>query len=656
MATRTWAGGTHNWSATAAWVEAVVPTAADDVVMNVNTTGTLTIDGTSGTPSLCRSWNATGFTGTVSMGGSAFINIGDASGGSMTLVSGMAFTPAAGATFNFISTTTGNTITTAGKALGVVNINGVGGGWTLQDNFTGVTSRAVTLTNGTFDTGGHNFNPDQFLSLTGGTRVLNLGSSNFTLGVGTNGTYTVGDLSTGLTINAGTSTITLPSNTGTITLGNQTYNALAGSVGGGAPSQTLVGDWTAASYTEAPNSAQALTILLAGNPTVTGAFTISGFGNGVRSFVRSSARGTQRTLSAGSVAADYTDWQDINGTGSSGWNLSAVTGGSGDGGGNSGITFTTPATIYAKTNSSQNSFANGYWFTSSGGSTPARMPLLQDTAIFDASSITAGSLTMTIAIRRIGAVNWTGVANSPTFSIGSNALEFYGPITLVSGMTISNSASITYAGRGTSALTTAGKTIANPLIIDSASGMLTLGDNLTDTSFHLQQSGTFSTNGHTSQFTTIEHQNGTMNVDATMTLTGGTNLLDGGTLNLTGPINATGAFTFSSGTLNLAAQLKTAAITLSGGASNITGNSAEYKGTTCSVTGGSHTIKKLTLSSTMAQSGSSVLTFPAGASATWATSWTNTGTTLTTNFGGVPTFLNGAMTVAATSPPNLEGS
>lgn len=146
MATRTISATGGNWNATTAWVEASVPTAADDVVATA-LSGALTVNGTSGSPSLCRSADFTGYTSTLTMGSTAVLNVGDAAGGSFKLVAGMTFAPNVSAIINFISTTTGNSITTAGKSLGFTVFNGSGGAWSLADAFT--CQRDLTMTIGT---------------------------------------------------------------------------------------------------------------------------------------------------------------------------------------------------------------------------------------------------------------------------------------------------------------------------------------------------------------------------------------------------------------------------------------------------------------------------------------------------------------------------
>jgi hypothetical protein len=235
MATRTWAGGTHNWSDTAAWVESIVPTAADDVVMNVNTTGTLTVDGTSGSPSLCRSFSATGFTGTVSMGATSVMTIGDGTVGAFTLISGMTFTPNAASTINFASAASGNNITCAGKTLGIVNFSGAGT-FVLQDTF--LAAGAVTQTAGTFNANNQNLTIKSWTS-NSGTRVITMGSGTWTIN-GTSGTVFSISTNVGLTLNSNTSKIYI-SDTGAsaktvgINAGSQTYYDLeiAGAAGNG---------------------------------------------------------------------------------------------------------------------------------------------------------------------------------------------------------------------------------------------------------------------------------------------------------------------------------------------------------------------------------------------------------------------------------------
>jgi len=90
--------------------------------------------------------------------------------------------------------------------------------------------------------------------------------------------------------------------------------------------------------------------------------------------------------------------------------------------------------------------------------TSTRVPLPQDTCYFDANSFDSGSKTVTQNMVRIPAIDFTGSTNTPTFTTSTDA-EVYGSITLISGMTLTNSTNgYTYSGRGNSTLTTAGKT------------------------------------------------------------------------------------------------------------------------------------------------------------------------------------------------------
>jgi len=91
-----------------------------------------------------KNLNFTGFTGTLT---NQTITIY----GNLTLVAGMTLTAGANIT-TFASTSTGNTITSAGKTQDYpITFNGVGGVWTCQDALTLGSTRALTMTNGTLN-------------------------------------------------------------------------------------------------------------------------------------------------------------------------------------------------------------------------------------------------------------------------------------------------------------------------------------------------------------------------------------------------------------------------------------------------------------------------------------------------------------------------
>ena len=174
MANRYWVGGTADWDATAGskWATtsggsggASVPTASDDVFFDASS-GAVVVSVAA--ESYCKSINFTGFTGTFT--GSDILNVGTSSSGNFTLSSSMTFS--FDGTINFVSTTTGNQITTNGKTITALYLNftGAGGYWTLQDNLT--TDWYINLVNGTLNTNAKTVNCTGFVSSNTNTRSL----------------------------------------------------------------------------------------------------------------------------------------------------------------------------------------------------------------------------------------------------------------------------------------------------------------------------------------------------------------------------------------------------------------------------------------------------------------------------------------------------
>lgn len=463
MATRYWVGGDGNWSqANLHWSNSsggapsasYLPTSADDVVFDANSNSgtsafTVFVDGVTGAESLCQNFSTSSLDGamTLQMSATSVLNCY----GSMTLpATNFTWTGVAGCAVWFLATTTGKTITTNGVILNgtTFNFNGVGGYWTLGSAVQ--VNQGFNVINGTLDTANFNLTGGSLNAL-GGTKTILLGSSTVTLTGGTVLSLTT----TGLTWNAGTSSIVCNNTTvtfvgagltfynvefsggaGTKTIsGANTFsgqflvsNAAATAIAFGA-SQTFTGGAlvqattptvTASGFTltgtfefaSAAHGVKTLgstitfqnlkvtcpavdgtTTLSCGlSPVVTGTLTTTNGGSTARRvLINSTVAGTQRTLSVGTNSLINTDFQDIAAAGTASWVFGL---GYGNLGNNTGITFDSSPLYWI---GGSGTWSDGTkWSASSGGSAANAVPGPQNSVIFDANSnVGTGTFTVT---------------------------------------------------------------------------------------------------------------------------------------------------------------------------------------------------------------------------------------------------------------------
>ena len=384
MADRYRVGAGGNWNDTNYWsatdggsTGASVPTSSDNVFVNANASGTITVNVTANTLDL----DFTGFAG--SLNGTSSINVY----GNLDLASGMTLN--ASSTWTMKATSGTKTIRCNDKTVTNFYMDGVGGTFQLLDKLSVFVE--FRLSNGTFDP---NSQTVEFVSTNTSKSIW--GSPTF-------------------------------------------YNLTA--LGGTSKTHELVLD---------------------GNITVTNTLTITGNSSVNRLWVRSTTTGIARTITCnGTNAITNADFQDITGTGSASWDLSAITGGSGNCGGNSGITFSTPVTTTCSEGTT--------WSTATWSS---RVPLPQDTANFSGSS-----RTITQDMPRIGSVDFTG-SSGLTWTTSTTA-SVYGSINLTNLDTLTASTNTyTLRGRGSYTITSAGKAWDKSFVIDAPSGTYTLQDAL----------------------------------------------------------------------------------------------------------------------------------------------------------------------------------
>jgi hypothetical protein len=540
MPDRYWVGGSANWDATAGtkWAATsggpggeTVPTTADDVYFDANSTGTVnvTVSNTG-----AKSINCTGFTGTFTGTGAMTI------AGSVTLVAGMTYTHTGTMTF----TGTG-TLTTAGKVFSFVTVNGSGITLTLGDALN-IGTRRISVTQGTFTTSGFTITAADLVSSNSNTRTINLDAS--TLNLSLSGSAINFSLSTNLTFNAGTSQINLSGLAATLTGSGQTFNNVSfTSSTATANIKNILGVNTFANLTfTAPSGAGIISYAIVDNQTITGSLTCAGATAIRRIFVFSNNIGDTRTITAASISAADCDFRDITLAGAA---AGAAPTRAGDCGGNSGITFPAAKTVY-RVGTNTTWAGSSSWATGSGGiGADTNFPLAQDTAVIDNSTTLTGTLALGAALFNIGSLDastrTTGITLSHTV-----VANRYGSYILGSGVTISGTSAQTFSGRGTMDFDSAGKTITFPITVlaPGAGGTFRLGGAATLTTTFTLTGGTLDLNDYTLTSTTFSSSNannrslafGTGNITVTSTGTvWTTSSITGFTLTGTPVVNVT---------------------------------------------------------------------------------------------------------------------
>lgn len=479
-------GATANWNDVNSWSEtsggavgATVPTSSDNAIFDANSLSApcnLTINAVAN----CLDLDFSGLDNLLTLTNSAYnLNVY----GNLTLTSNTYLaTSFTGTGYLQLRATTSVNITSNGCTRGWNRIyfNGVGGTWTNQDSFHSLSN--LYLANGTWNTNNQIITIYHF-KLDNGTKTLTLGSSTFNCSL-----FDTYFNTSGFTLNSGTSNIEISAYSGTSGDGGGGFFSLANLTFYNVSCNVYYSSaCTFNNLTILPRIQTGTSFSLSANIIINGVFTISGYSISNRSMLKpfGESYGTPRTITVnGSIIASNVDFRDITLAGTANRDLSAIAGGSGDCGGNSGITFTPAANQYFKHSGSSavNWSDTTKWFTTSGGSVQGRVPLPQDDAIFDANSFDA-NCKLNVNVPRIGGLNMEGVAQSVTFNL-ANEIEVYKSYILGNNITQSGNP-ITLIGRTDFYLNTYNKLINQHIYFSNQNCKCTLLSDLNTNTYGL---------------------------------------------------------------------------------------------------------------------------------------------------------------------------
>ena len=595
-----WVGGTGNWSSTTKWSTssggasgAAIPTSLDAVNFDSasNATAyTATIDA-GVTLARCASFTMAGpaagnvtFAGTVGIAFHGNVSFA-ATGITRTYTGDMQWAGNASYTF----TTNGLALASNCTAIGI------GSTWTLGFGLN-ISTSTFTVTYGSFSTSASNYALSVgIFSSSGSTiRSVNLNGSTVTASSSSIVALTLTSI-TNLTWSASTSQITLSSSTSGISSGGLTFYNVSFTSGIALAIQiTGVNTFNNLSFTGRTTVGIA-PVTFSGNQTINGTLTVSaGTASAYRTFLASDTLGTTRTLTCAAVSATDVDFRDITIAGAaapaSGTRL-------GDAKGNSGITFPAAKTVYwalAGGNNWGNTGA-GSWSATSGGAAAAdQFPLAQDTAYIPFATPTSGQTITVNANYNIGTIEMSNRNGSAlvTLATGSTTPAIYGNWINGTGTTLTGTGQMTFAGRTTQQITSAGKTFTQGITINTPGGSVTLQDAFSISNNFSHLAGTFDAGAY--NFTSTS--TGTLAIGSTGTLTrtlafGSGTWTSAGQGNPAISIVATGLTVTGTGTISLTSA---SAKTFAGGGISYSGITLNQGGAGALTITGNNTFKTIT--------------------------------------------------------------
>ena len=221
-------------------------------------------------------------------------------------------------------------------------------------------------------------------------------------------------------------------------------------------------------------------------------FTIAGNSAVNRILIHAATLGSARTITNTTGTFANADFRDI--TFSAVADYSAITGLSGDCGGNTNATFTTAAT---------QTYTGGTDSWSTAARWTSRVPLPQDNVVITGQS---GSYTITADMPRLGkSIDFSGALGTPTYT-QSVSVTLYGSMTFKSTMTVTWAQVHTLEGRGSFTWTSAGKSIGSATMA-MFGGTITLQDALTSTGTFTLSNGTIVDGGFACSFSVFSSTN-----------------------------------------------------------------------------------------------------------------------------------------------------
>lgn len=511
---RYWVAGTGNWSnASGHWAQASGGTPASDNLPTNN--HNVFFNSSSNNASYTVYMDANGYANSItttapSSGNLTFAANGAASiilGSNINFYNGHIFDSSMSSFyFRYYRATTG-TITTNSGNTAYLNLlfQNASGSWQFTSN---ITSHLWYIQAGSVNAAGIYANSAIYALPDYGNVAFNLSGANV---------YSIGNMSWRAN-NGGSSTLTLTTN-------SSTYITFDGGNGYTMYGLNINGTFNAGFHMKCGfdfTGSWANTLILR-RTTQSGAQmshincnTLSMYGSNAQNRLIWFGSGPQRqptngyTITAANLGTfQYVDFVDTVANGASApWNLTAITGLAGDGGGNQNISFATAQTCYLVLSGSAYWDNASVWKTTSGGASSARIPLAHDNVVIDSNSYTANDQLFILTSCLVGNVTASGVSKtnchigwSGTYILRNFILDAN---LITSNLSVTGHSFLNIYGDGTSntyTLDTKGLVLEDNYyyILDSGITNYTLSSNihLGNNSLYVYGCPHFNANGHT---------------------------------------------------------------------------------------------------------------------------------------------------------------